>query len=154
KFEYDRLNRQLRRWVLAYVDAGEDTWAEAIDGPTSDVVLEEHETGYDVEGNVVLEIALSRVWGATGSSPHTGALDSNADGDRLKLTSGNIQTKSIAGSTVPIARAQITAKWYDAWDRLSDVVQYGTNHATDNVATFDRNGLSAPSRSDTELRTT
>ena len=42
------------------------------------------------------------------------------------------------------------ANGYDAFGRLTDRVEYGTNGGSD----FDRDGLSCPSRSDTKLRTT
>jgi hypothetical protein len=46
-------------------------------------------------------------------------------------------------------RAQITCSWYDRFGRKTDDVQYGDYGA----ATFDRDGLSVPSRSDTALVT-
>ena len=44
---------------------------------------------------------------------------------------------------------QITARWYDEFERLTDTVSYGTNDASASMTTFDRSGLRVPTRSDT-----
>jgi len=67
-----------------------------------------------------------------------GALDTGADGDRMLLTASEAK-----------GRPQITAFWYDRFGRVTDQVQYGTY----GDATFDRDPLSVPSRSDTALVT-
>lgn len=142
KFAYGRLGRQTHHFVLASVDTGEDTWAEAMD-VVGDIVLEERQTAYDGEGEVLMEASIARFYSDAGTGETTGALDTNADGDALAYTAANV-----------LGRIQITARWYDDFDRLVDVVQYGTNDATANVATFDRDGLSVPARADDKLRTT
>lgn len=140
KFAHDRLGRQTHHFVLG--SDNDTTYAHALT-VTGDIVLEERQTTYELDGSVLMEAAISRLYDDVGSTPNTGALDTNADSDALVYTAGNV-----------LGRIQITSKWYDAWDRLEDVVQYGTNDATANVATFTRTSLSVPSRSDTALRTT
>jgi len=142
KFNYGRLGRRTHHFVLASVDAAEDTWAEAMDGVELDLVLEERQTTFDTDGKVIMEAVIARNYSDTGDTPTTGALDTNADDDELAYTAANV-----AG------RIQITAQWYDSFDRMVDVVQYGTNDASANVATFDRDGLSVPARADDKLRT-
>jgi hypothetical protein len=140
KFAYDRLGRQTHQFILASVDSTEastPTAANAAD-VAGDVVLEERQTSYDTLGRVIMEATISRFHDdlATGN---TGALDTNADADALKYTSGNVK-----------GRIQISSMWHDSLGRLVDRVEYGTYGGS----TFDRNGLSAPARSDTALRTT
>lgn len=134
KFNYGRLGRRTHHFVLASVDAAEDTWAEAMDGVELDLVLEERQTTFDTDGKVIMEAVIARNYSDTGDTPTTGALDANGDGDPLAYTAANV-----AG------RIQITAQWYDSFDRMVDVVQYGTNDASANVATFDREGIGTPS---------
>ena len=104
-----------------------------------DWVLQEHQTTYTSsdDDDVVMSAAISRHHDDL-SNGTVGALDSNADGDPLLYTSGNI-----AG------RIQIQASWYDAFGRVTDTVSYGTYGGSN----FDRDGLSVPSRSDTALVT-
>ena len=66
-------------------------------------------------------------------------MDSNADGDALKLTAAIVE-----------GRVQITATWYDSLDRAEDRVRFGTYGAND----FDRDGMTVPARSDSALRST
>jgi RHS repeat-associated protein len=106
-------------------------------------VLEERQTTFDDDGRAIMSATISRFYSDRTATPTTGALDTNADSDRLMYTAAYV-----------LGRIRITATWYDEFDRTLDVVRYGTNHATDNVATFDRDGLSVPSRSGTALRTT
>jgi RHS repeat-associated protein len=140
KFAYDRHGRQTHHFVLA-VD--NDSAYSDVDDVAGDIVLEERQTTFDDDGHEIMSATISRFYSDRTGSPTTGALDTNADTDRLKYTDSDVK-----------GRIQITATWYDEFDRTQDVVQYGTNHATNNVATFDRDGLSVPSRSGTALRTT
>ena len=55
---------------------------------------------------------------------NTGALDTNADGDAMKYTATNVK-----------GRIQIASMWYDALNRLTYTVRYGTYAGSD----FDRN---------------
>jgi RHS repeat-associated protein len=152
KFAYGRLGRQTHHFVLAAVDAAEDTWIEAMD-LTEDIVLEERQTTFADEGEVLMEATISRLYDDAGTGENIGALDRSdfttaeegyeGDHDPLEYTAADV-----------VGRIQITARWYDAFDRLVDVVQYGTNDATANVGTFDRDGLSVPARADDKLRTT
>jgi YD repeat-containing protein len=143
KFAYDRHGRQTHHFVLA-VD-NDSVYADATD-VAGDIVLEERQTTFDNDGHEIMSATISRFYSDRTAMPTTGALDLNADGtspDRFAYTAADV-----------LGRIQITATWYDEFDRTQDVVQYGTNHLTDNVATFDRDGLSVPSRSGTALRTT
>jgi RHS repeat-associated protein len=140
KFAYDRHGRQTHHFVLA-VD-NDSAYAD-VDDVAGDIVLEERQTTFDDDGHEIMSATISRFYSDRTATPTTGALDTNADSDRLMYTAANV-----------LGRIQITATWYDEFDRTQDVVLYGTNHATDNVATFDRDGLSVPSRSGTALRTT
>jgi RHS repeat-associated protein len=147
---YDRLGRVTDEFLLAVDDDAvyNDVVSISDSPPThltkvnGDIVLEQHETRYDTSvGTVLLDATISRFHSDcdTGSGETTGELDTNGDTDAFKLTSSDVK-----------GRIQITAKWYDSLERLVDQVEYGTYGAS----TFDRNGLSAPSRSDTALRTT
>ncbi|MDP1793332.1 MAG: hypothetical protein Q8K63_04260, partial [Acidimicrobiales bacterium] len=150
KFAYDRLGRPTHEFVLASDD---DSAFGDVDDVTGDIVLEEHETAYDTRGLPVLRVGLSRIYVAAGAGQPTGALDSNADGDAMTLTTGDIIAMTIGGQSTPVGRVQIKSNWFDTLDRLENTADYGTNHATDNVATFDRDGLSVPARSGTVLLT-
>jgi RHS repeat-associated protein len=149
KFTYGRLGRQTHHFVLAALDSTEagadgtgDAWGYA-QNVSGDIVLEERQTTFEDEGEVIMEASIARLYDDAGTGETTGALDTNADNDVLAYTAANVE-----------GRIQITARWYDDFDRLVDVVQYGTNHATANVDTFDRDGLSVPARADDKLRTT
>jgi YD repeat-containing protein len=123
----------------------DSAYADA-DDVAGDIVLEERQTTFDDDGHEIMSATISRFYSDRTGCPTTGALDLNADGsspDRLAYTAADV-----------LGRIQITATWYDEFDRTQDVVQYGTNHARTTSATFDRDGLSVPSRSGTALRTT
>ncbi|MFT3685398.1 MAG: hypothetical protein QM783_10800 [Phycisphaerales bacterium] len=138
---YDRLGRPTNRFTLARTD--DSTYSDALNSVSGDIVLEESQTVYDdadKTGLVAMSATIIRNYNDTST---TGALDSNADGNKYKLTMANL-----AG------RVQISANWYDEWDRATDTVMYGTNGGSD----FDRrpsgSWLSVPSRGGTPLRTT
>jgi RHS repeat-associated protein len=135
---YDRLGRTTHTFILA---ADDDTGYSDADDVTGDVVLEERQTVYDDEkrGQVWMSVSISRFHDDYGTGETTGALDTNADGDDLKLTAADLE-----------GRAQITAMWYDTLGRVTDTVAFGTYGGSD----FDRDGMSVPARSDTALRTT
>jgi RHS repeat-associated protein len=138
---YDRLGRATHRFTIAKVDESDSNTYGDADDVSGDIVLEEHQTTYETTtGNVLMQATISRLHDDLASGT-TGALDTNADSDRMKFTSGNV-----AG------RIQITAMMYDELDRLTAQVAHGTN-GSGNVTTFDRTGWSVPSRSDTELVT-
>ncbi|MEM7305643.1 MAG: RHS repeat-associated core domain-containing protein [Planctomycetota bacterium] len=135
KTAFDRLGRQTHRFLLA---SDNDTlYANATD-VAGDIVLEEHQTVYesDDSDDVAMRVTIARHHDDYGSGETLGALDGNGDGDDLLLTAANI-----AG------RPQITAFWYDRFGRVTDTVRYGTYGGSN----FDRDGLSVPTRSDTEL---
>ncbi|MCC7014855.1 MAG: hypothetical protein IT454_19995 [Planctomycetes bacterium] len=139
KTRFDRLGRTTHRFVLA--NDNDSAYADA-DDVTGDVVLEEHQTTFDSYGKVVMEATIARHHDDIGGSQTTGVLDTNADGgtpDPLAYTAADIK-----------GRIQINATWYDAFDRVADTVQFGTYSGS----TFDRDGMSVPSRSTTALRTT
>lgn len=130
KTAYDRLGRAVDRFLIAYTDDS-TTYANALT-ITGDIVLEQTHMALDpTTGRALAQWLVQRAHDDT-SSGTTGALDTNADGLDQKLTAANLTAN---------ARAQITAMWYDAWDRVSDTVPYGTNAGSD----FNRSGLSVPS---------
>ena len=136
KTTYDRLGRVTDEYVLASTD--DTTYAHASD-VGGDLVLEQRQTRHDATtGTVILQARIDRFHSDL-STGNTGKLDDNDDADPLKLTSTNV-----------LGRVQITALWYDSLERLVDRVEYGTYGGS----TFDRNGLSVPTRSDTALRWT
>lgn len=138
KYRYDRLGRRTHQFILA--STNDSAYADA-DDVSGDVVLEEHQTVYDgVKDNVLMTAVIQRTHDDVGGGQTTGELDTNADGDGLLYTAANLE-----------GRIQITANWYDDWDRLLKSVDYGTYGGSN----FDRDGLSAPSSpSDTELLST
>ncbi|HRQ74020.1 MAG TPA: hypothetical protein PLU35_13420, partial [Phycisphaerales bacterium] len=137
KWAYDRLGRPTHSFVIS--STNDTTYAHALD-VAGDVVLEESQTAYDPEtGNVLMTAVVGRLHGDYGVGQTTGALDTNADGDPLTITAANLE-----------GRVQITAFWYDALDRLTDTVAFGTYGGSD----FEREGMSVPARSATALRTT
>jgi RHS repeat-associated protein len=146
KATYDRLGRATHWFTVAYTD---DTAYSNADDVTGDKVLEEQQTYFDdATGLSLYTVSISR-WHDDASG--TGALDSNADSDRSKVTEGNLT-----------GRPQITAMWYDELNRAVDTVAYGTFGMTGSgSAVFDRGltndgGTTAaqPTRSATKLRTT
>ena len=146
KTVYDRLGRATHRFAL--IKTNDSGYGDA-DDVSGDRVLEEHQTVYagTDSDNVVMTVAIAR---HHDDASGTGALDANADGGTpalLKLTAADVT-----------GRAQITAVWHDDLDRVVDTVRYGTNAIVGDgstaTGTFDRAGLSVPSRSATALRTT
>jgi len=136
KYFYDRLNR--RTHIFALATSNDAAYADA-DDASGDVVLEENQTTYDSsDGKVIMDALIQRNHDDVGGGATTGALDTNADSDVLKYTMSNVK-----------GRIQITALW-NGLQGVTDRVEYGTNGGTD----FDRDGLSAPSRSTTALRAT
>ncbi len=136
KWSYDREGRETHEFVLA--GDNDTSYAEVL-SKSDDQVLEESQQVYDDGGDVVLSAWISRFHSDISTGSTSGPLDTNADADRLMLSSADIK-----------GRIQITSSWYDALGRLQDRVQYGTNGGS----SFDRDGLSVPARSDTALRTT
>lgn len=140
KVVLDALGRETRWYTLAkdndssYADA---TAAE----PAGDHVLEDRQWAYEAHtGNVLLSAVVRRHHGDTTT---TGSLDDNGDGSTLKITDSDLE-----------GRADITAFWYDAQDRLIDEVRLGTYglNETGGNPNYNRQGASAPARSDTALR--
>ncbi len=147
KYAYDRLDRQIRSYSLASIS--DSAYADAAT-LTSDVVLEESLTAYEsTTGNVLMSASFARHHDKDATI--SGPLDANADNDNFKITDTDLKQ---SGSV--IARAQITAMWYDDFDRPTDTVQYGTYTLNDSGGStaFTRTGLTVPARSDTALRTT
>ncbi len=137
KTTYDRLGRATHQFVLA-VD--NDTLYAHAEDVAGDIVLEERQTIFDEDdGSATATARIDRHHDDYGAGETTGALDTNADGDDSLWTANDIE-----------GRIQITAYWYDEFDRKTEVVQYGTN----GEANFDADPLgTVPARSDTELRT-
>ena len=129
KYAYDRIGRRTHTFLLG--GDNDSAYADA-DDVTGDIVLEENQTAYDADGRVVMQVNIQR-FHDDDSAGTTGALDTNADGNALTVTAGNLE-----------GRASITAIWYeDHLDRQSKVVQYGTNGGS----TFNRSGVSEPNSS-------
>ncbi|MBL9030839.1 MAG: RHS repeat-associated core domain-containing protein [Phycisphaerae bacterium] len=147
KTRYDRLGRVVQSFILA---ADNDTsYSDVYDSTNKfasiagDKVLEERQTGYDgALDEVLVQATIERTHDDTST---TGALDTTYDGGDglpLKFTAADVK-----------GRIQISATWYDDLDRPRTAAFYGTNAATDNVATFDRDGLTEPTASDTNPTT-
>ncbi len=132
---YDRLDRRTRHFTL--VNDNDAAYADVLD-VAGDIVVVEDQTTYDAT-ETLMQARIERLHDDYGGGETTGALDTNGDGDSLLYTAANLE-----------GRIQISAMWYDSLDRVWDRVEYGTNGGSN----FDRDGLSAPSRSDTALRTT
>ncbi len=153
KTRRDRLGRTTHQFILAVDDDAANTygdvWASGTTDVGGDIVLEEHQTVYESTNsdNVLMSVNIARHHNDYGVTEREGELDDNGDGDVLCLTDEDVK-----------GRVSITAMWYDDLDRLTDTVQYGTNGMIGDESasggTFDRDGLSVPSRSDTALRTT
>ena len=133
KSKYDSLGRQTHQFTLA--SDNDTTYAHA-DDVTGDIVLEETQTVFEsTDSNAVLmTMTIARHPDDKGPGETTGALDSEADGDRLLVTASNLE-----------GRHTIEADWYDRFGRLTAAVIYGTNGGSN----FDRDGLTVPTRSDT-----
>lgn len=134
KTAYDRLGRVTGQYTCS--QTSDANYAAALT-LSLDVVLEQTMTGRDpATGLPLIQYTIQREHDRTGAS---GSMDADGDGSLL-----NCRATDLTG------RAQITAMWYDDWDRVTDTVNYGTNGGSD----LNRSGLSCPSRSDTALRTT
>jgi YD repeat-containing protein len=139
---YDRLGRETHSFVLATTDDGFDSATYGkVDDVSGDIVLVEHQTVYESTSSdeVVMRATIERFHDDYGGGETTGALDTNADNDRMVVTAGNLE-----------GRSQITAMWHDDLGRLENVVAYGTNGGS----TFTRTALSVPARGPNALRTT
>jgi len=136
KTEYDRIGRAVRVATVAKTD---DSGYTDADDVTGDHLLNERISLYAADSdNVLATVSIDRFHDDDISTGTTGRLDTNADADDLLVTAANLE-----------GRAQITAMWHDALDRVTDTVRYGTY----NGANWDRDGLSVPARSDTALVT-
>jgi len=133
KTTYDRIGRVFNQFDLAKIDdgTGNDAYSAA-DDVDDDIVLEERQTRYDDDSNVILSAMIYRHPTDRGASETEGELDTDADSDELKLTYANLK-----------GRAHITAHWYDSLGRRATTSNYGTY----GDATFDRDGLTAPTAS-------
>lgn len=133
---YDRLGRSTHQFSIALTD--DAAYADALT-VTGDVVLNEFQTVFvsDTDSSEAMTVSIDRHHNDKGGSYTTGALDTNADGDRKVVTPANVT-----------GRYQITANWYDAQGRLTDTAQLGTNGGS--TYTYG----SVPTRSDTALVTT
>ncbi|MFG0252524.1 MAG: hypothetical protein ACF8NJ_06585, partial [Phycisphaerales bacterium JB038] len=135
KTAYDRLGRVTDSFILA---TDNDTGYSDADDVSGDKVMEQTVTVYeDFDSSVVVASAtVSRDWDDTTT---TGALDTGADTDLLAFTAANIE-----------GRIQITAFWHDSLNRVTTTGFYGTYGG----ATFDRDGLSAPTQATADVLVT
>ncbi|MBK9189248.1 MAG: hypothetical protein IPM33_09870 [Phycisphaerales bacterium] len=146
KTRYDRLGRTIQSFTLA--NDNDSTYSDVYDATNKfaslagDTVLEERQIGYNGKlDNVFIQATIARNHADTTT---TGPLDltyDGGDGLPLKYTAADVK-----------GRIQISAMWYDALDRPTTTAFYGTNAATDNVATFERD-VAAPTASDTNPTT-
>jgi YD repeat-containing protein len=118
---YDGAGRQT---ITYLTDGGGGTGYSAASSVSNDIVLEQDETTYDPDGNMILSTDRQRFDSASG----TGALGSPSSGIG--------------------ARVSYLANYYDIADRLTASVDVGTNGGS----AYTRPG-SVPSRSDTVLVT-
>jgi RHS repeat-associated protein len=149
KTRYDRLGRVIQSFTLASDNDAAGTYSDVYDSTNKfasvagDKVLEERQTGYNgVEDEVLVQATIERKHDDTST---TGPLDTTYDGGDglpLKFTAADVT-----------GRIQIAATWYDDLDRPRTSAFYGTNSATDNVATFDYGTLTEPTASDTNPTT-
>jgi RHS repeat-associated protein len=121
KTQYDGMGRPVKTFIS---DGGGDSgWTDA-DDVTGDYVLEQTESAYDIFSNPTLVTQKARFHDESA----TGALGS--------------------ASQSPYARVSYLAAYFDAADRVTDLVNVGTNGGT----AYTRPS-SAPARSDTTLVT-
>jgi RHS repeat-associated protein len=140
KSKYDGLGRATRQYILATID---DTDYDDADDLADDIVLQEQIRAYEPgTRDLVLEAVVARFHDDDAAGTE-GALDTNADGDELKLTASNLE-----------GRVQIVARWYDNLGRLIEEVAYGTFGLNEpsGPTDFDRDGLSVPTRAADKLR--
>jgi YD repeat-containing protein len=169
KYKYDRLGRRTHTFVLAKIDDTEANSTittddyDAAGTLAGDIVLEEHQTIYeDATSNVLFTASLSRHHDA--STTADGPLDYNQDGGTggagsgspLTLTANDLRVGGSSSAAI-LARAQITATWYDVLDRPIHTAQYGTyglNESGDCAHTsFARSGMGTPTRDNCTLVT-
>ncbi|HKX46936.1 MAG TPA: hypothetical protein VJP77_09555, partial [Planctomycetota bacterium] len=137
KTTYDRIGRATHQFVLA---SDNDSVYADTDDVSGDIVLTERQTVFEVGGDdVLLQLVVDRFHNDYGGGETTGALDTNADSDRLLVTQANLE-----------GRPQITTHWYDRFGRTIDTVRYGTNGGSN----LDRDGLSAPASDEDHPRRT
>lgn len=143
KIRCDRLGREIQSFVLATDNDAAATYSDVYDSTSKyaslagDKVLVERQTGYDGSTDLVLiRATIERNHGDTSTTGPLDTTNDGGDGDRLAFTAGDC-----------VGRIQIDATWYDGLDRPITQAFYGTNSASDNIATFDRDGLSEPSAS-------
>jgi hypothetical protein len=120
KFVYDGLDRAIRQYT-GY-DLAESSYADA-GTITGDTILEQTETTFDPEDNVIQTVLRERYHNATGTGELTGP-----------------------GGTQPKARVTYAAAWHDAAGRTIASAAYGTNGGT----ALSR-PATVPARSDTVL---
>lgn len=101
KMQHDGAGRMVKSFKTD--SGGDTTWSTARD-VSGDHVLEQTETAYDATGNAILMIARHRFHDATGT--------------------GELRVRT---STVTPSRAQHTAFYYDAANRLTHSADLGTN---------------------------
>ncbi|HKX46947.1 MAG TPA: RHS repeat-associated core domain-containing protein, partial [Planctomycetota bacterium] len=134
---YDRIGRATHQFVLA---SDNDSVYADTDDVSGDIVLTERQTVFEDGGDdVLLQLVVDRFHNDYGGGETTGALDTNADNDRLLVTQANLE-----------GRPQITTHWYDRFGRTIDTVRYGTNGGSN----LDRDGLSAPASDEDHPRRT
>jgi YD repeat-containing protein len=135
KAEYDRLGRQVRRFILG--TNNDSTYADA-DDVSGDVVAEESHTTYDATtGLPIIQANIRRHPNASTSS--YGALYNTTPGTSYSYS-------NITG------RISISANYYDELDRQTDTASYGTAGITVSAGSWSYAG-SVPSRSATILIT-
>ncbi|CAN5831178.1 hypothetical protein BH11PLA1_BH11PLA1_01530 [soil metagenome] len=132
KMVYDRLGRSVGRLLLA--SSAGTTYASAMAPDSNDLSLEESWSAiHAATGRVLMQHTVQR---KHDDSSTTGAL------------SGALYGLSVNPATNS-GRTQISAMWYDALDRVSDSVNFGTHGGS----TYNRSGASVPAPTDTELVT-
>jgi RHS repeat-associated protein len=119
KAEYNGIGWNVKSYVT---DGGGDSGYGDADDVTSDNVLSQDEITYDSNGNAIFSVNRERFHDETG----TGALGTPSTGNKARVSYG--------------------ANYFDKADRLTDVVNVGTNGG----GSYSRPG-SVPSRSDTVL---
>lgn len=155
---YDRLDRKIRQYELAR--CGDDGHLASAGDVSNDVVLEEQLTGYEYEtGNVLMSATVSRHHDVV-ILPISSGPDPTVMGDleTETLSPGSlasyltIHASGLQRSGAVVARAQITAMWYDVRDRLTDTAQFGTYKLNESggPTSFSRSGLTIPTRSATD----
>lgn len=131
KTKYDRLGRTLGRYTIA--KSTDSSYSDAIIINVKDTVVEESWSGIDPKtGRTLIQ--------------HTVQFNAGTYGGGQLSASGESLTVS---GTAANGRVQMSATWYDDYDRPIESVQLGTNGGS----SFARSGASVAARSDTYLRT-